>query len=404
MAGCAECRDEIERLRPAADALPRSVEQVEPPPAPEGGADGDRGARGERGPDAPAAAPARARAPRPSLGERLRRGLRPPCVRSCVAGALALGVVAGFGVAQLGGTEDARTVTAAVDKARLPSASGSLQIPGDGEDGAILRVHGMPALETDQPTRCGCSATARSSRRRLFSVGADGDGAAAVPDDARGRRRGAWSRASRAAARARPSEEPDPRWSACRPQAMLRAVEVCYRHPKRETGCRCSNCGRPICPDCMTADLGRHALPRVRGPEARRCGRCARQRRAAAHLRPDGDQRGGRARRAGSAARAPPAAALATHAARRGRCRGLRGRPTASTGACSPRASCTRASSTSLFNMFSLYILGAHARARDRPLALRADLLRLAAARARSARCCSSRMRSRSAPPARSSA
>jgi anti-sigma factor RsiW len=30
---CAECRAEIEGLRPAADVLPRSVEQVEPPPS-----------------------------------------------------------------------------------------------------------------------------------------------------------------------------------------------------------------------------------------------------------------------------------------------------------------------------------------------------------------------------------
>ena len=29
-------------------------------------------------------------------------------------------------------------------------------------------------------------------------------------------------------------------------------MEVCYRHPGRETGVACSNCGRPICPDCMT--------------------------------------------------------------------------------------------------------------------------------------------------------
>src|SRR3978361_165460 len=29
-------------------------------------------------------------------------------------------------------------------------------------------------------------------------------------------------------------------------------MEVCYRHPDRETGVACSNCGRPICPDCMT--------------------------------------------------------------------------------------------------------------------------------------------------------
>lgn len=27
----------------------------------------------------------------------------------------------------------------------------------------------------------------------------------------------------------------------------------CYRHPGRETGVSCSNCGRPICPDCMTS-------------------------------------------------------------------------------------------------------------------------------------------------------
>jgi membrane associated rhomboid family serine protease len=30
------------------------------------------------------------------------------------------------------------------------------------------------------------------------------------------------------------------------------ATETCYRHPRRATGVHCSNCGRPICPDCMT--------------------------------------------------------------------------------------------------------------------------------------------------------
>src|SRR3954454_12983185 len=29
--------------------------------------------------------------------------------------------------------------------------------------------------------------------------------------------------------------------------------QTCYRHPNRETGVSCSNCGRPICPDCMTS-------------------------------------------------------------------------------------------------------------------------------------------------------
>jgi membrane associated rhomboid family serine protease len=29
-------------------------------------------------------------------------------------------------------------------------------------------------------------------------------------------------------------------------------MQRCYRHPDRETGVSCSECGRPICPDCMT--------------------------------------------------------------------------------------------------------------------------------------------------------
>lgn len=44
-------------------------------------------------------------------------------------------------------------------------------------------------------------------------------------------------------------------------------AETCYRHPNRETGVSCSNCGRPICPDCMTPT-----------PVGMRCPECARQR------------------------------------------------------------------------------------------------------------------------------
>jgi membrane associated rhomboid family serine protease len=43
-------------------------------------------------------------------------------------------------------------------------------------------------------------------------------------------------------------------------------VQTCYRHPDRETAVSCSNCGRPICPDCMT--------PTSVGM---RCPECARQ-------------------------------------------------------------------------------------------------------------------------------
>lgn len=41
---------------------------------------------------------------------------------------------------------------------------------------------------------------------------------------------------------------------------------TCYRHTSRETGVSCSNCGRPICPDCMTST-----------PVGMRCPECARQ-------------------------------------------------------------------------------------------------------------------------------
>jgi membrane associated rhomboid family serine protease len=43
-------------------------------------------------------------------------------------------------------------------------------------------------------------------------------------------------------------------------------MQTCYRHPNRETGVSCSNCGRPICPECMTPT-----------PVGMRCPECARQ-------------------------------------------------------------------------------------------------------------------------------
>lgn len=44
-------------------------------------------------------------------------------------------------------------------------------------------------------------------------------------------------------------------------------AQTCYRHPDRETGVSCSNCGKPICPECMTPT-----------PVGMRCPECASQR------------------------------------------------------------------------------------------------------------------------------
>jgi membrane associated rhomboid family serine protease len=46
-------------------------------------------------------------------------------------------------------------------------------------------------------------------------------------------------------------------------------MEACYRHPGRETGVACSNCGRPICPDCMTTTSVGMRCPECAGQRTR---------------------------------------------------------------------------------------------------------------------------------------
>jgi membrane associated rhomboid family serine protease len=51
-------------------------------------------------------------------------------------------------------------------------------------------------------------------------------------------------------------------------------MATCYRHPSRETGVSCSNCGRPICPDCMTTTA-----------VGMRCPECSKQRTTVMRMR-----------------------------------------------------------------------------------------------------------------------
>src|SRR5215218_5579146 len=51
-------------------------------------------------------------------------------------------------------------------------------------------------------------------------------------------------------------------------------MATCYRHPSRETGVSCSNCGKAICPDCMTPT-----------PVGMRCPDCAGRRQRVQTLR-----------------------------------------------------------------------------------------------------------------------
>jgi anti-sigma-K factor RskA len=147
--GCDECQQELARLRPAADALPGSVRQFEPP--------------------------ARLKASLMEVVEREARVTELPRRRwtrpLAVAAVLLLGLVVGFGIAQLGGDET-RTVAATVAKA-MPQAGGALDIEGDK---ATLRLHDMPELRGPRVYQVWLQHGDQMVPARTFEVGASGSG------------------------------------------------------------------------------------------------------------------------------------------------------------------------------------------------------------------------------------
>jgi anti-sigma-K factor RskA len=190
LAGCHVCQDEVDRMRAAADALPRSVEQYDPPPALKAALMEQVYA------DAPADAAAPA-TPRKSLAERLGlagglRGLTPQLAVAATALVLAVGVVAGYGASQLGGggggggdhdpVGRARSVAAAVDATRVGSGKATLVVP-DGGAGAQLRVAAMPQTRTGRVYQVWLQRGGRVEPGPLFSVDENGNGVGAVPGD-----------------------------------------------------------------------------------------------------------------------------------------------------------------------------------------------------------------------------
>jgi len=190
---CVECRTELERLRPAADLLPRSVEQVEPPPSLKRSLMEvvEREAK-ERG-----GVPERKRERAP-LGERLRGLLLRPAF---VGAVVVLAVAIGFGVAQLGGT-DTRTIAA---KTTLPDASGILKVHDD--ETGTLEVRGMPSLEGDRVYQAWVQRDGMIEPEPTFEVGAYGSAAVAVPESLEDAQAVMVTREPRGGSRA-PSEKP----------------------------------------------------------------------------------------------------------------------------------------------------------------------------------------------------
>ena len=193
---CPVCSDEAERLRPAAQALPRSVTPVAPPAALKSSllATVDAEAR-ERAGLSP-------RRPRPlaRVADRLRTAglslgnLRPGMALAGACVVLLVGVATGaaglYAIDNATESEQpravSRTIIAKVDKTRVPLGSGSLALPADHENGAVLRVHGLRPLEEGSVYQVWVMRGGETISQSLFTVGEDGDGAAAVTDDLRG--------------------------------------------------------------------------------------------------------------------------------------------------------------------------------------------------------------------------
>ena len=177
MEGCPDCRRELEHLRPAADALPRSVEQMAPPPALK------RSLMDVVEAEAREREPARAGG---SWGARL-RGLLPRTSGLRVVMAvslLAIGLAVGFEVSELSDSSRVeRTVAAKVDKQRAPLARASLRYEDSGARGGVLRTQGLPALGRDRVYQAWVQRDGRYVPQPTFMVGSDGQGTVALPDD-----------------------------------------------------------------------------------------------------------------------------------------------------------------------------------------------------------------------------
>ena len=182
---CAACRDDVERLRVAAEALPRSVTPLSPPPSLR------RSIMDAVAADVPDTDEGNVAA-RPTILTRVRERfrsaggsprLRPAAAWVSAAFLLAVGVAAGYGAGEVvGGQSDERRVAAAVDESRLVEGSGTLLVPEE-DDPAVLSVNGVPTLPDANTNGIYQVWLVRGDERipaALLSVGADGSGTATI--------------------------------------------------------------------------------------------------------------------------------------------------------------------------------------------------------------------------------
>ena len=167
IAGCPECRAEIEELRVAADALPRSVEPFPVPPSLKR--------------SLMAAVKEDARPAREPLLARLFAGIRPQLALAGAAVVLAVAIVV---ATQLGGGDNGkRVVAAAVDRSRVPNATATVTLEnGSGQ----LHVTGMPPPRPGQVYEIWLKRGNQVQPGPLFNTDRSGNGAGAIPSELQG--------------------------------------------------------------------------------------------------------------------------------------------------------------------------------------------------------------------------
>jgi anti-sigma-K factor RskA len=180
---CPVCRDDVDRLRVAADALPRSVTPVAP--RPELKAALMEAVHADLPASAPAPVPVATRVRRrlAALGDAV--SLRPGIALAGVTCVLLVGLLAGYGASVAldgGGGPAPRTVAAQFDPTMSRGASGSLTVAEDGQEGT-LHVHGMKSLPPDRTYQVWLQKDGETIPKALFSVGKDGNGLTAVDGD-----------------------------------------------------------------------------------------------------------------------------------------------------------------------------------------------------------------------------
>jgi hypothetical protein len=164
VARCERCRAELRWLEPAVDVLPASVPQVEPP----------------RGLKRNLMKEVRADAREESGGWWSRRA---GWVSMRARPALAIGAVAllGAGVAGFLVSEANRAPTSTVTNVKAEPAGAASNANGmleTSDDGAVLTVAGMPALERGDVYQAWFSDGGVNKPAKAFTVGAGGDGEA----------------------------------------------------------------------------------------------------------------------------------------------------------------------------------------------------------------------------------